>query len=1411
LTSSFTFKPLGPAPIQDPFIARLNRADPWGSGKATGAINTLALVQDPTTKNGTLYAGSVNGGIWEKKYDGLNDSWDSWKQVSSFADYKGVQSISKLKITEDKEFLIAAAGITSSFTGTGGDIQDPLQFAFLNSEGLVEGWLTNAPGIQDLIKGKPIKALEESKNIAIIGTGDGLYVGKINGALESLVKVEENNEIAKAAGFRLSNPTRHEISSIAKGASGQIYASVNYVKENEQGKVIESIGGILTTTIAELEQNPANAWKIIDGSIERSINKSILNLTTSKHPISGKDILYLGTAGIDPEAYDFIYQVVNDETVDSLNWVGKSVAPFIGSGQASIHSSFASDPTDPNSVFAGGNVPITPEALALNKLDPNNNFPFAYGAATGGLTAVTFNGNNATLSEHYASFARPTNADGTATHADSRNIAFLQTKTGSRIIEASDGGIGIKDINIKSPWLFHLNDGLRTTESFSSDWSNIGNLAITTMQDNAVAIAKHNQTWLNVTGGDGAIARFDDAKKDNIKGYAHAYYGSQMYSSNGYLQTAAYDITGTLKYQDMLELDVLDKFENYEDFLNYDMTYAGYDPIKQIGYPFYLPFETNNYRAGDVVLAGRRNIYEQIVPHWTLPTAGQMKLVPLIEDDIKRIPKQTPEGETYSTPLNRLFTALEIGSKKGESLPKSKPYSWDALYTSFLEQNKEGPPTTKLYGRKAGVAIEEVGAGIDVAKNFRLENLTSYLPSETIGNTITGLSFNPDNSDQLWATIAKSSEIYGFWGELKRENFEDKSYLIYSNNGGKNWETLTVSGLNGIPENAQLQQVQYVPAKDRNAAELYLGGYGGVWYATIGNNGKPGPFKSVKWDGLEKGNGWNSPPSGLQDPNFSIWNTDLEYDPVDDVIIASTMGQGTWLLNRSDLEAAPATIPGIKISPVIMPQDVEFLKRKKAQRPIEGVMTVSLERTNENINKNVSVDLKLDNSWEKYLNIIATNPPQFNLLENKNSITLNFAPGVNQLSFDVSTKLGKITLPDINIKVGLENPVNTVIANDSEAYVYLYANGETITMNQEAIGVFYSNKTLPEIRSGSPSQAQQLAVLMPRSNLSVGDQLFWLPVNSDGSINNPTNDPNNLTLKPDNPGYLEAVNNLINNPSLHIATSTQSFDSRAFSPEKAAQAFRNPSAVLSSEGISIGDLSTSTTVQLADRFALALKDQKGNVRVSTQGFGLDQNPQLDNTINIGASGPGSQVVLTPAEGELFVADDSYFISNNASPTDRIEYNLDVARFGNYNSGYGIFRVDNPLGQFADFNKGSFIMPGSVEYAKEAFKRSKSNGLDGITGLPIPGFGQSANHSITLATGNYYGMYITPNKVFESESSLSDLSQILFSIRTANLTSQLQHVSMGTGYFAFEDMGFAGDRDFNDMLFAITPKNQSIIG
>ena len=134
------------------------------------------------------------------------------------------------------------------------------------------------------------------------------------------------------------------------------------------------------------------------------------------------------------------------------------------------------------------------------------------------------------------------------------------------------------------------------------------------------------------------------------------------------------------------------------------------------------------------------------------------------------------------------------------------------------------------------------------------------------------------------------------YGNIPRtqEQFQEPSYLIYSSDGGKVWKTLLESEQKGIPKNAQLQQVQYVPERDGKLAEIYLGGYGGIWQATINNDGKPSAFKSVNWDGLG------------ENPNFNLWNTNLEYDPIDDVLIASILGQGGWILNRSPLEAAPA-------------------------------------------------------------------------------------------------------------------------------------------------------------------------------------------------------------------------------------------------------------------------------------------------------------------------------------------------------------------------------------------------------------------------------------------------------------------------------------------------------------------------
>ena len=142
MTSSYTFKPLGPAPIQDPFIARLNQINPWGSGKATGAINTICLVQDETSKDGILYAGAAGGGVWGRPYKGTTDEWGEWEWLSSASGYEGAQSISKIKVFTGNKWLVAAQGATSSFGNLQGRIDKPLQIAERLADGKLK-WIPN--------------------------------------------------------------------------------------------------------------------------------------------------------------------------------------------------------------------------------------------------------------------------------------------------------------------------------------------------------------------------------------------------------------------------------------------------------------------------------------------------------------------------------------------------------------------------------------------------------------------------------------------------------------------------------------------------------------------------------------------------------------------------------------------------------------------------------------------------------------------------------------------------------------------------------------------------------------------------------------------------------------------------------------------------------------------------------------------------------------------------------------------------------------------------------------------------------------------------------------------------------------------------------------------------------------------
>ena len=1325
------FKPLGPAPIQEPFHGKLNLANPLGSGIAAGAINSLAMKQDSITKSGWLYAGSVNGGVWGSKYNGTTDTWESWQFLSNTSSYKGAQSIGKLQITENQKWLIAGKGNPSNYISVSGNIGYPLQVAEIQADGTLK-WLEFSPATQTSIFDAKITAIETMGELLIIGTHkEGLHISSLDatGQLQTVSAANLGETAAIAAEF--------DIRSIAKGSAGRIYAAVL----NK---------GIYYITDEELNADKNARWNLLN-SDDLCNDKTNLRLATSKDPATGEDIIFLGTSaeytsnGKEKNRIDTISQAKFDNINSNVNWKTEQVGGLIGSDQANLGTygnfSFASDPSNHNRILAGG-----------------NQYSDFTGHYTGGLVAVTF-AETAKLERLFSQFI----ASNSAPHADSRDIKFINTISGLKIIESDDGGVYQIQNDLKSPWQ-GINHGLNTAESYASDWSNIGNLAITAMQDNAVSIGSYSgkPTWLNVYGGDGSIARFDDGIIGG-DGNSRGYYSSQMYFEGKGLSCSTYDNTGILEKIEFISLNIIDEYKNIHDFQNYDYQWA---IDKEIEYPFYQPVETNAYRAGDYVMAGMRNIYEQISPHW-LGSPGEMNLKPLLDD----------------TEEQRTFTALSVGSNNPTKLSTST--SWDALFTSYID--KEGK--THLYGRQLSNTE---------AKLTKLSLPNGVTAPEGRNNIITGISVNPLDTNQIYATISKWSLFYGVSFEndgddaLIRENpkneddFEAASYLAYSLDAGSAWQEIK-AGDNGIPKTANLQHVAFAPANAYNINnQIYVGGYGGVWVASLDSNGNPGIFTNVSFQGQAE----NAP--------LEIWNTNLKYDPVDDVLIASTIGQGAWLLSRSNFETEPIIekTTGLRIVDSIMPQDVDNFRNRK-NRPAREVLAITLDRNNLNQDKDVSVDLRLGKDWEKYIKFDYISTDDIN----QNTYCLNFPKGVDNLYLDYEALNPKANIPDKSITLSLVNPVNADIAKNT-AEIYLYATADTINFYQEGNGVFYAQSEV----------AQQLSVLLPRASLDKDDTLYWYKVDdNNGDLGN---------VSPGDAFYLDFLKGS-NNPTLiEIAKTTFSKDSRAFNPDQAYWAYKKPELALQSEGIQIGEVTNldlgvvfkEKKLEQDQLFALAIKDKSGNIKATPMGYKINSN--MDNAISFNPNGTGPEVVLAPGNGDLFIVSADQF--NGAEEFDRITMNIDITRVGSYTSGYGLFRVDDLNGNFwlenDNFTKEA-IKPGSIKYAKEALRRSlnhQSSPLDGVTGLPIPDYGSSIRHSVDLATGNAYGVYITPNQTLNSTDQLTNLSQILFSIQGANQDELPHQVSMGTGYFAFEDMGLVGDRDFNDMLFSITPKTKAIL-
>ncbi len=311
-------------------------------------------------------------------------------------------------------------------------------------------------------------------------------------------------------------------------------------------------------------------------------------------------------------------------------------------------------------------------------------------------------------------------------------------------------------------------------------------------------------------------------------------------------------------------------------------------------YPFGLSANSNPYRAGDIVFAGTRNIYEAVIPHWEVDP-NEILLTPLLP-------------ESFESNNVKDFTALDVGSSLEEvsSFAMAKPYSWDDLYTAYYDQQTG---TFYLLGRNG---------------------------SES------SIVLDP-NSYQL--------------------------QLIDS-----------VQGL-FITDIAHPQQ-------------LVVGGLGGLWISDLDGNGQPSTFSPMNWDGL---------PENV-DPGS--WNLDLEYDPVDDLLIANTLGQGAWIWSRSgEIDTLPEPDFGFSITSSLVPQSQSnFFDR--SGRSIDGAISVQLHRTPEQLNQDITAELMLNDPsiWQENIGLYADVSQTLDLTEgaianNQIRIPLTFVAGVDTLFF----------------------------------------------------------------------------------------------------------------------------------------------------------------------------------------------------------------------------------------------------------------------------------------------------------------------------------------------------------------------------------------------------------------------------
>ncbi|MEB3227419.1 MAG: DUF4114 domain-containing protein, partial [Synechocystis sp.] len=679
--------------------------------------------------------------------------------------------------------------------------------------------------------------------------------------------------------------------------------------------------------------------------------------------------------------------------------------------------------------------------------------------------------------------------------------------------------------------------------------------------------------------------------------------------------------------------------------------------------------------------------------------------------------------------------------------------------------------TSYLFGRPASVSTQ----ALDPA-SYQLKLIT-----EVPNAVVTSITHNPQagSTNPTLYFLASNSSIR-YFSQATNDPSLNRLGIIWGN-GEPEYYTYAQLGLD---PDFNLQTLVFLPETADYDAQLMVGGLGGAWLSTIQSDGSLGMFEAMDWQGLPADTGPGS------------WLLDLKYDPSDDVVMASTLGQGSWLWSRSgELVPAPERSPGFSVTSSLLPQALSNYFDRKG-RDINGYVSVQLVRTAAQQGQTVTAELVLENAaaWQTnlgvYTDISKTNDltTAIAATDNQIRVPLVFAPGVETLTLQVTPKRPELVLPDITLDMAVVS--DAFSGETAQGEIILYPNAGQPTYYQTATeGVFYNYASAFGLSSnnqvGGTAGDRLLTAVLP-ATLPQGTQIGYYLTNADGSIG---------SVQPGDPAYQETV--LSQFQSLAYATAPT--DALSLTAERALNAFADGEAFRETESRYFGNtqLTDAGLAFLGNTVGVALVLPDGSLYTSVGDNAFEFVPGAENTFVFDPTGDRLEASLAPAGGQVFV-------------TESTDYQWKVARLGDYESGYGLFRVDNLTGLIDG------ITPGAPTYAAKALERALSQGVDGFTGQGLPEKGEYISQSLTgLAENAYYAAFITPDRPVDEALALlqapsaGPLSEYVgFTIAGAN-QGTLASLPLGSSLFAFEDAGLFGDRDFNDLIMDLQPVSLNV--